>query len=119
VIDGVIQEGHNVRSSPVFSPNSQHIAYKTFDGETYYLVLDGKEIQKYDTISNITFSPDSNHILFIAQDDDTWIEYIVLDGIGGKKYYDIISPIIFESENSFHYMAILEDEVYLVEENIY
>ena len=118
VIDGVIQEGHNVRSSPVFSPNSQHIAYMTFDGDSYYLVLDGKEIEDYDSISNINFSPDSNHILFIAQDDDTWIEYIVLDGIGGKKYDDIISPIIFDAEYSFHYIAILEDEVYLVEENI-
>jgi len=90
----------------------------TFDGDSYYLVLDGKEIEDYDSISNINFSPDSNHILFIAQDDDTWIEYIVLDGIGGKKYDDIISPIIFDAEYSFHYMAILEDEVYLVEENI-
>ena len=118
VVDEEIQEPHDVRSYPIFSPDSQHLAYSTYDGEIWHLVLDGEEIEDYEGVSKITFSPDSNHILFIAQDDDTWIEYVVLDGVESKKYDKIISPILFDSENSFHYMAILDDEVYLVEEII-
>jgi hypothetical protein len=118
VVDGEIQEPHDVRSSAIFSPDSQHLAYSTYDGEIWHLVLDGEEIEDYDSISNITFSPDSNHILFIAKDDDTWIEYLVVDGNEGKKFDKIITPILFDSEDSFHYMAILDDEVFLVEEQI-
>lgn len=121
IIDGEIQL--DTWSYPIFSPDSQHVAYSTHDGGIEHLIFDGEEIEKYDTINNITFSPDSNHLLFIAQDDDIWDEYVVVDGIEGKKYDDILmhnvsESIIFDSPNKFHYLAIQGDEVYLVEELI-
>jgi WD40 repeat protein len=102
----------------VFSPDSQHVVYEINDVEIYFLVLDGEKSEGYHWIKNITFSPNSNHLLFVARDDGTWDEYVVMDGMHGKKYDEIISRIYFDSEDSFHYMAILNDEVYLVEEII-
>ena len=118
VIDEEIQDGHDYLMDPIFSPDSQRVVFETNDGEVYDLVLDGEETEGYDWIKNITFSPNSNHLLFVARDDGTLDEYVVMDGVHRKNYDEIISPIYFDSEDSFHYLAIQGDEVYLVEEKI-
>jgi len=118
VIDGELQEEEDVRRRPIFSPDSQHIAYQPYDSEMDIVMLDGELVEKYDTIKYVKFSPDGNHLLVFAQDDDTWDDYVVVDGLPGEKFDEILPQIIFETDDSFHYMAIKGDEVYLIEQTI-
>jgi hypothetical protein len=62
--------GHNfVAASPVFSPDSKHVAYTcrryVGGGTKYYLVIDDKDRETYDegTTSSLTWSGDSQRVI--------------------------------------------------------
>ena len=78
--------------------------------------------QPYDGIAegSIVFCPDSQKIAYWAKVDDKWSVFI--NGKDGKKYDRVISgggeKIIFDSSDKFHYLAIKDSNIYLVEEII-
>jgi hypothetical protein len=51
-----------------------------------WLVIDGVETAKYNDIAAPTFSADFQHIAFVAGDGRGGGDYVVVDGIAGKKY---------------------------------
>ena len=57
---------------------------------------------------------------FAAQKGDK--HFVVVDGIEGKQYDVVVTAgggkIVFDSPDSFHYLALEGDRVYLVEERI-
>jgi len=64
------------------------------------------------------FSPDSQHIAHTVISGEK--KHAVVDNDVGVKSYDFILyiKIIFDSPNSFHYLALDGNEFYLVEETI-
>jgi rRNA maturation protein Nop10 len=124
-----------------FSPDSKHLVYRAgedcelggYYNETnmcsrYFVVLDGKEGNKYDYIENysLIFSPDSKHFAYIGGENcKQFHEYIkcskyfiVLNGKEGKKY-DYIYPPTFSLDNKyFIYFAKLNNEIWQIVEKL-
>lgn len=72
--------GHNfVAASPVFSPDSKHVAYTcrryVGGGTKYYLVIDDKDRETYDesTTWNITWSSDSQRVILGVDKDGKYL----------------------------------------------
>lgn len=72
--------GHNfVAASPVFSPDSKHVAYTcrryVGGGTKYYLVIDDKDHETYDegTTWNITWTSDSKRVVLGVEKDDKYL----------------------------------------------
>jgi hypothetical protein len=79
------------------------------------VVIDGKEGKKYDSVGHLTVSPDDKTVVYTARLGDR--QSTVAAGKEGKQY-DGIFPIIFDSPNSFHYLAKDAGMYYLVEETL-
>lgn len=104
-----------------FSADGKRTAYAVRDGDKEYVVLDGKEEKKYDRIVLLpVFSPDGKSTAYAVRDDGE--EFVVINGHPMKKFDYIINRgngrIIFDSPNELHYLAITENNIYLVEEKI-
>jgi hypothetical protein len=69
---------------------------------------------------SFTVSPDSQRVAYVAQLGDK--QFVVVDGKEGKQYDNIITMgggrIVFDSADSFHYLARKGADVYLLEERI-
>jgi hypothetical protein len=95
--------------TPIFSPDSQHLAYRALRGTQWMVVRDGKEGRFYtekredlyenngaDVIDDILFSPDSRHLAYRARRGGKW--RVVLDEKEGKPYDWI-------ADNDLHFSA--------------
>jgi hypothetical protein len=109
--------------SPVFSPDSQHIAYAAYDydNDNWFVVIDGEEQKQYEGISQaITFSPDSRWLAYIGRTEEN--SYVVINRNEGKPFTGILigwgGDLIFDSADKLHYIAVNGEEFYLVEETI-
>ncbi len=118
---------------PIFSPDSQRVAYVAGAGGKWVVVVDGKEGKQYDRIGldshSLIFSPDSRRVAYIAKVGDTWFNnwFVVADGTEGKRYDSLIGRlawepepagrIIFDSPDSLHYLAKKGNGIYLVGED--
>lgn len=75
-------------STPVFSPDSQRLAYAAALGpHRQFVVIDGKQEQPYDCIAerSITFSPDSRRLAYWAQKRLELM--VIVDGLQQKRYW--------------------------------
>ncbi|HGJ67334.1 TPA: SHOCT domain-containing protein [bacterium] len=105
-------------SNPVFSPDSNHIAYIAKKNNRFFVVFDGKERdERYDEIAKLSlvFTADSNHLAFSARNAGKW--FVVIDGIEMAKY-DFIIDIKANPEktDAIRYLALKDNTVYLIEE---
>jgi len=121
VIDG--QEGKQFdaigNGSIIFSPDSNHVVYCAQTDNKRFVVINGKEEKKYDDVGNksLVFSPDSKYLAYMAQSDN---KHFVVFGAEKQNFYDNIlnltmGGIVFDSSDRFHYLAIRDKSVYLVE----
>ncbi len=116
------------KDSLIFSPDSKRVAYLAKKGDQLFVVVDGKEEmqeKQYDGFSTLFFSPDSKHMVYVAQSglqQSVIKQSVVIDGKGGTIYDGIFifgaGKIFFDSPDSFHYMALKDNSIYLVEEKI-
>jgi WD40 repeat protein len=101
----------------IFSPNSERIAYTAQVGGKWFTVVDGNEGKRYDEGRSLIFSPDSRRVAYLAITGDKM--FVVVDGEEGNPY-DVITfvgqRIVFDSPDSFHYLARKDRDIYLVEE---
>jgi hypothetical protein len=101
------------------SHDGKRFAYwATEDGKSF-VVLDGKEEKRYDGISrggHPVFSPGGKHFGYVIFKEKNC--FVVLDGKEGKEYDRIFTDIIFDSEDTFHYLALKDGGVYLVENRL-
>ena len=124
VVDGKEGESYDAtgKGSLAFSPDSEHTAYLAKVGDKVLVVVDGTEGKPYDGIAggSLIFSPDSKRVVYGAFLQGK--AFVVVDGQEGKSYDGIITSvgggIIFDSPDSFHYLAVRDSSVYLVEEKI-
>lgn len=84
VVEG--QEGPEFRQigEPVFSPDSQHMAYAARRGQKWIMVVDGKEGTEFQDVRDPMFSPDSQHIAYYAERGQRGV--MVLDGKEGPEF---------------------------------
>lgn len=91
-------------------------------GDKRFVVVDGEEGKHYGNIKrgSTIFSPNSKYVAYVAEEGTK--QFVVVDGEEGKHYDDIITTgggrIIFDSPDSFHYLSLKDNSVYLVEEKI-
>jgi hypothetical protein len=108
-------------TGPVFSPDSQRLAYAVaVDEAKQIVVLEGRESKAYNGIKMdlLAFSPDSRHLAYGAQGDKGWC--VVLDGQEGKPYENLFilggGKIVFDAPDRFHYLATRGQDIYVVQE---
>ncbi|NQT39770.1 MAG: PD40 domain-containing protein [Planctomycetes bacterium] len=103
----------------VFSRDSQRLGYIARAGDDAVAVVGGKRSEPYDMIGYLNFTPDGRHTVFAATKDTH--AFTVVDGREASRHFDAIwNPpgrrLIFSTEKAFHYMAIKDNAMYLVEE---
>ena len=65
----------------------------------------------------LLFSPDSQHVAYAAIKGDK--QFVVVDGKEGTRYDGLSGKgIIFDSPDTFHYLAAKGNSIYLVEERM-
>jgi Tol biopolymer transport system component len=121
VVDGKKGEPYDgiLESTLIFSPDSKRVACVAQVGDKWFLVVDSEEGKQYDSIAKgaLSFSPDSKRVAYVAQAGDK--QFVVVDREEGKQYDAIPEGrIIFDSPDSFHYLAIKGNNIYLVEERV-
>ncbi len=94
----------------VFSPDSTRLAYEAEEGDKKFVVVDGKEGKRYDSISYPIFSPDGAHVAYRAEKSrKLWRRgwaCVVVDGKEGKRYDGIwLSPIFSPDSTRLAYKA--------------
>ena len=104
----------------IFSPDSKQVAYGARVSDKFFVAVNGEEGKQYDGVRSIIFSPDSKQLAYAAALGNK--RFVVVDGEEGKQYDAIATKgggrIIFDSPDSFHYLAGKGNEIYLVEETI-
>ncbi|HPR63266.1 MAG TPA: hypothetical protein PK014_03520 [Thermoanaerobaculia bacterium] len=134
---GILRSTRNDELQGIFPPGCNHSLYTARKGRESVLVMDGKVIQEFQQVNQPEFSPDGRHVLFrevrISDrpndlrssppiPDLTKYQTLTmnLDGRSGKTYSRILmgSENSFDDSNSFHYLAMVEDHLLLVEETI-
>lgn len=118
VVDGTVQMTYAKVDvdSPVFSPDSRHVAYGAKISDSGWRIIRNDIIgegKNYDRIGQPTFSPDSKHLAYVAvRVDYTIKEYflsLVVDEKQGKEYKNSIVGDITFSPDSKHiaYLVML------------
>ncbi len=106
---------------PVFSPNSDRLAYAGVESGEPLLVLDGAGIRPDHVLigSALCFSPDSAHLAYMAARGDE--QFVVVDqvesGPFGPMRFDE-GNIIFDSPADLHYLVMRQWDVVLVRDRI-
>ncbi|HUE97757.1 MAG TPA: hypothetical protein VMN99_00805, partial [Anaerolineales bacterium] len=86
------------------------------DAKHGFLVVNEREEKAYDLVGKyIAFSADSRHLAYVARSGNQ--ELVIIDGLEGKPYDIIPSPIIATQEG-FRYLGYKDNHVYLIEERI-
>jgi len=123
VLDGVEQERYKglIENSMIFSPDSQHFGYLAVGYNNKLLaVVDGKEYPINEgEAAKFCFSPDNKHFAYIVRDEGRWS--VVVDGEAGKYYSNFLldeRKTLFNQDGSFHYLAMQDNKIFLVEEEI-
>ncbi len=109
--------------TPVFSSNSQRIAYAALEDNEIFMVVDENEERKqYDDVlkGTLVFSPDSKYVVYGAAKGGD--KLLVVDGEERDSHGNIVTfgggRIVFDSLDSLHYLAQKGADIYLVEEMV-
>jgi hypothetical protein len=121
-VNGQPQKAYDYISEPEFTPDSKRVVYLadlTNDGPTV-LVDNGKEGKQYEAIQEQLYFSPTGRVAMVAYEGDQ--QLVVVDGVEGNRYDQIITlgggKVAFAADNSFHYLAVKNGEVFLVEEKI-
>ena len=120
IVKNGIEKAHYsdvMQASEIFSNNSQHFAYAAERLDTKRIAnIDGVESRPYDDVYAIVFSPTSNKYVYSVKEGSH--EFVVADGKDGGYYDSILGGglIFFDSDNAFHYIAMKDKKIFLVEE---
>ncbi len=122
IINEKPQKAYEVAGLVNFYTGTNQIVYLASEKEKFMLVDEaGKETKPYDAIdTSIAFSPASKRLAFVATRGDK--QFVVIDGIDGDSYDRIllqgIDTIRFTGESEMHYLAVRNNELFLVHETI-
>ncbi len=126
--EAVVVDGEPERSfdaigggSLVFSPDSRTLGYIARSGYARFVVIGGARKPRYTMVAYLNFSSDSRHYAYIALAKT--VAFTVVDDLpAAHRYRSVWNPpnerLLFDYRDQFHYIAVEEDEVLLVEEKI-
>jgi len=123
VVDGERQRTFDAigGGSLVFSPNSRRLGYIARTGRARFVVIDGNRKPRYDMVAYLNFSPDSRHYAHVALSGGETFT-VVDDRPAAHRYKSVWNPpgekLLFDYRDQFRYIAVKEDQIYLVEEKI-
>jgi hypothetical protein len=120
-VDGEAQKHCPEVKHLTFSPDSQRLAYGARPDSRWCVNEGAKEGKHYEALGDLTFSPDSQRLAYGAKRGDDF--FLVVDGKERKHYDTVIlsgvgGKILFDSSHSLRYLAIVEDSVYSVKEEL-
>ena len=108
VVDEKPGPGFALVSIPVFSPDSNSVAYaakmNAAEGDRWVVVVDGKAGPAFDSVSLPFFSPDGKCTGYMAQRDGKW--RIVSDGVEGPVFDGVSMPTF--SPDSRHLACLIQ-----------
>ena len=109
--------GHSL----VFSPDSTRLGYIARVGRASFVVIDGKRNPRYEMVANLNFSPDGSHYVYAATNNGK--AFTVVDQKEAAHHYDAIwnvpeAKFLFDNRKQFHYLAVKEGDIFLVEEEV-
>ena len=108
-------------SSLKVSPDSKRVACVAGMGDKQLVIVDGKEGKAYDDIDDLIFSPDSKRVAYVAKAYNRG--FVVVDAYEGTPYDSVVvtargGKLLFDSPDSFHYLALDGGNIDLVEETL-
>jgi Tol biopolymer transport system component len=111
---GFGKEYEEIKGKPVFSPDSQRVAYAAKGLASEMVVVDGKEGKKYDEVEeeSLSFSPDSKRVAYQAKRGGKYV--VVLDWKEGKEYSHIEGLAFSPDGKHLAYDARLSEEAFVV-----
>ncbi len=106
---------------PIFSPNSERLAYAGVPNGQSVVVVDdvGVETDHRPIGSKLFFSPDSGHVAYMAARD--FDQFVVVDGVEGESFGPPIfdeGDVIFDSPEELHYLVMRKSDVIMVHDRI-
>jgi WD40 repeat protein len=120
VVDG--KEGKHysdiMQSSTIFSPNNLKVAFVAENDSKRMAILNEMEGPAYDDILSLAFSPDSKWLAYSARLGNK--NFVIVTNSKGTVYDSFMGQgeIVFDSPFKFHYIAIRDKVIYLIEEEI-
>ena len=106
VIDGVASEHYQDIGfgTPIFSDDSQSVAYAASSEGKWFVVLDGQEGDKYDYIDarSLIFRPDGRTLAYAAKVDDKW--FVINGDKKGEPYDEILVGSLCFSPDGKHFV---------------
>jgi hypothetical protein len=109
-----------------FSADSARLGYIARIGRQSHVVIDGKVLgeerkSRYDMVAYLTFTPDGKQFVYAATSGKT--AFTVVGDREAAHRYDAIWTVpearfLFDGPKTFHYLALKEGNVYLVQEEI-
>jgi hypothetical protein len=122
----IVVDGHKSRmyeglvaDSAKFSPDGQRFVCGVKNLNSYGVLLDGIEMGKFTLLMSApVFSPDSKTVAYCAKFSNG--SAVIVNGRPGKKYDGVIknSSLVFDDNDTLHYMALSGSNVYLVKEKV-
>ena len=114
--EGIGRTGFN------FSADSKRFVYSAINEQHSFGVIDGRETIRYDGIGANTpfFSPEDRYCVMVASVVKKLS--VLIDEEPGEIYKSIVmrdgGGVHFSAVDAFHYIALVDEELYLVEEKI-
>ena len=105
----------------VFSRSSERLGYVARVGRESYVIVGPKQSKPYDMAAYLNFTPDSRHYIFAATKGE--VAFSVVDDRESTHQYDAIwnvrdGKLPIDSPTRFHYLAVKQGNIYLVEEEL-
>jgi Tol biopolymer transport system component len=104
VVDDKEGEGSQNLSRPVFSPDSQRLAYWRTRGGRTVMVVDGKEGPEFEKLGDPAFSPDSRRVAYaVKKPKGKWT--MIVDGQEGTELEEATFPVFSPDSKRLAYAA--------------
>ncbi len=123
VVDGKVERTFDAigGGSLVFSRDSRTLGYIARSGYARFVVIGGARKSRYKMVAYLNFSPDSRHYAYVALKESR--TFTVVDDLPAVHRYESAwnppgAKLLFDYRDQFHYIAVNDDELFLVEEKI-
>jgi WD40 repeat protein len=97
---------------PIFSPDSNKIAYVAQEGTKKFVVVNAIEGKRYDEVCSYKFSPDSQRFGYLAKEAGKI--FAIVDAIEGKRYDDVSWFNFSPDSKRFAYIAWVGEREFIV-----